>query len=60
MAKEFDKMGYIIGNNVNKWNEKEEKYAGALVGNPTHTDDYAKIKINGVPINVCETLQDYD
>ena len=60
MAKEFDKMGYIIGNNVNKWNEKEDKYAGALVGNPTHTDDYAKMKINGVPISVCETLQDYD
>lgn len=60
MAKEFDAMGYIIGNNVNKWNEKPDKFAGALVGDPLHTNDYSKMKINGVPIMVCETLQDYD
>ena len=28
MAKEFDNMGYIIGNNVNKWNEKPDKFLG--------------------------------
>ena len=60
MAKEFDAMGYIIGNNVNKWNEKPDKFAGALVGDPLHTNDYSKMKIDGVPIMVCETLQDYD
>ena len=60
MTKEFDAMGYIIGNNINKWNEEPDKFAGALVGDPLHTNDYAKMKINGVPIMVCETLQDYD
>ena len=60
MTKEFDAMGYIIGNNINKWNEEPDKFAGALVGNPLNTNDYAKMKINGVPIMVCETLQDYD
>ena len=28
MAKEFDNMGEIIGNNVNKWNEKPDKFLG--------------------------------
>lgn len=60
MTKEFDNMGYIIGNNCNRWNEKPEKFLGALVGNPLHTNDYSKIKINGVPIMVCDNLQDYD
>lgn len=60
MTKEFDNMGYIIGNNCNRWNEKPEKFLGALVGNPLHTNDYSKIKINGVPIMVCNNLQDYD
>ena len=60
MAKEFDNLGFIIGNNINKRNEKPDKFSGALVGNPLHTDDYAKMKINGVPISVCELLQDYD
>ena len=60
MTKEFDEMGFIIGNNINKWNEKPDKFSGALVGDPLHTDDYAKMKINGVPIMVCELLQDYD
>lgn len=60
MAKEFDSRGYIIGNNANRWNEKPEKYLGALVGDPLNTTDYAKRKINGVPIWVCDNLQDYD
>ena len=60
MAKEFDRMGYIIGNNVNKWNEEPDKFLGALVGDPTHTNGYAKMHINGIPIYVCESLQDFD
>lgn len=60
MSKEFDNMGYIIGNNVNKWNEKPDKFLGALVGDPLHTSSYAKMTINGIPIFVCESLQDYD
>lgn len=60
MAKEFDKLGFIIGNNVNKWNEKPDKFKGALVNDPLHINDYAKVKINGTPILVADTLQDYD
>jgi hypothetical protein len=60
MAKEFDSLGYIIGNNVNKWNEEPDKFLGALVGDPTHTNEYAKVKVNGVPTMVCDNLQDND
>ena len=60
MTKEWFKLGYVIGNNVNKWNEKPPKFAGALVGNPLLTSDYAKIKLDGNPILVCDNLQDYD
>lgn len=60
MASEWYKMGYIIGNNVNRWNEKPPKYLGALVGNPLHTDNYSKLTIDGRPIWICDNLQDYD
>lgn len=60
MASEWYKMGYIIGNNVNRWNEKPPKYLGALVGNPLHTDNYSKLEIDGRPIWICDNLQDYD
>ena len=60
MTKEWFKLGYIIGNNINKWNEKPPKFAGALVGDPLKTSDYSKIKLDGSPIMVCDNLQDYD
>ena len=60
MGKEWEKLGYVIGNNVNKWNEKPDKFAGALVGNPLNINDYAKLKNNGVPIMVADTGQDFD
>ena len=60
MGKEWEKMGYVIGNNVNKWNEKPDKFAGALVGNPLNINDYSKIKINNIPIMAADTDQDYD
>ena len=60
MKKEFYKLNYIIGNNANKWNEEPEKFLGALVHDPLHTSDYSKMKINGVPIWICDNLQDYD
>lgn len=56
----FFKNGFIVGNNSNKWNEKPDKFLGAVVPDPTLTTDDAKIKINGVPIMVCNNLQDYD
>lgn len=61
MTSEFEKMGYIIGNNVNKWNEKpKDKFLGALVHDPIRTDNYAKIVIDGIPIFVVDNLQDFD
>lgn len=60
MAKEFDKLGYIIGNNCNRWNEKPPKFLGALVGNPLHTTDYAKLDIDGRTIMVANNLIDND
>ena len=60
MAADWYKMGYIIGNNVNKDNPKPPKFLGALVGNPLNTNDYSKLKINGQAIWICDNLQDYD
>lgn len=60
MTKEWDKLGYIIGNNANRWNDKPDKFLGALVHDPLHTSDYPKIKIDGRPIMVCDNCQDYD
>lgn len=60
MAADWYKMGYIIGNNCNRWNPKPPKFLGALVGDPTHTNDYSKIKIDGRAIWICDNLQDYD
>lgn len=58
---EWEKLGYIIGNNINRWNIKPDaKYAGALVHDGRKTDDYPKMKINGVSILICCSLQDFD
>lgn len=60
MASDWYKMGYIIGNNINRWNEKPPKFLGALVGDPLNTNDYSKLKVNGRAIWICDNLQDYD
>lgn len=60
MASEFDKQGFIIGNNTNKWNDEPDKFLGALVGDPMKTNDYSKIKIGGRPIMVADNMMDFD
>ena len=60
MALEFDKLGFIIGNNVNRWNQKPEKFLGALVGNPENVNDYAKLRIDGRSIMVGDNVVDSD
>ena len=60
MTKEWFKLGFIIGNNINRDNPKPEKFLGALVGKPLNTNDFSKVKINGVPIMVCDNLNDFD
>lgn len=53
--------GYIIGNNANKFNKKpDEKFDGALVGDPLKLTDYAKKKINGFPVMIFDNLDDFD
>lgn len=61
ITKDFLKDGYVIGNNINKWNEKpEEKYLGALVGEPLNTNGYSKRKINGTTVMLADNLMDED
>ena len=53
--------GYIMGNNVNKYNSKpDEKFPGAFVADPLQLSNYSKMRINGKPINVLENLDDFD
>lgn len=58
-TKEFYKDGFIIGNNANK-NNPSTKYEGALVNNPLHNSDYAKIKQGEQVLNLCNNLDDFD
>jgi DNA polymerase elongation subunit (family B) len=60
MASDWYKMGYIIGNNSNRNNPKPPKFLGALVHDPTHNNDYSRLKIGGRAIWICDNLQDYD
>lgn len=60
-TEEFFKQGVIIGNNQNKFlPPPDEKYVGALVGDPKLTDNYSRIKLLGRCINVCRNLDDFD
>ena len=60
-CKEFDQGGFIIGNNVNKFNDKPEtKFPGAYVADMLRIKDISKIKIGGVPISVFNNLNDFD
>ena len=59
--KEFDKAGYIMGNNTNKFNPKpENKFPGAYVAAMDRIRDTSKIKLNGIPIRVFNNLNDFD
>lgn len=60
MCKEWDKQGLVIGNNTNRWNQKPEKYQGALVEDPLTTSDYSKLKIGGIPILLADNALDFD
>lgn len=58
---EFYKQGVIIGNNINKFLPKpEEKFVGALVGDPKLTNNYSRLTALGRVINVCKNLDDFD
>lgn len=56
---DFYDMGYILGPNINKQNEKEG-FAGAYVADPTKVSDKSKVKISGKAIDVLRNLDDFD
>ena len=58
-TKDYFDMGYIIGNNINKHNEKLS-FSGAYVGDPLLVSDKPKMKINNNTINICENCDDFD
>lgn len=58
-TKSFWEMGYVMGNNNNKSNEKVG-FAGAFVADPTLVSDKPKLKINDIPVNLCDNLNDFD
>ena len=58
-VKKFWDDGYIMGNNINKNNQKEG-FAGAFVADPTLISHKPKMKINGSPINIVHNADDFD
>ena len=57
--KDFWDMGYVMGTNNNKHNQKVG-FPGAFVADPTHLSDKPKLKINNMPVNICDNLDDFD
>lgn len=57
--KEFREMGYIMGCNINKSNPKVS-FPGAFVADPKKLSDYPKVKVNDVPVMLCDNLDDFD
>ena len=54
-------LGLVVGNNINKTREKpKEKFDGAFVADPNLVNDSAKVKINGIPVFLCDNLVDFD
>ena len=56
--KYFYSLGYVLGNNCNTG--ESVPYMGALVGDPTHNSDYAKVKQNGQVYNLVDNSDDFD
>lgn len=53
--------GYIMGNNVNKYNQKpKNKFPGAFVADPRKLNSYSKLKIYGRAVDVFDTCVDFD
>lgn len=59
--KEFAKDGFILGNNANKYKTPEAvTFPGAFVAHPRNLSDYAKIILNGFPVNIFNNCDDFD
>lgn len=57
--KEFMRLGYVPGNNVNKENEKV-KYQGGFVANLELISTYPMDRINNIPVRLFRNLVDFD
>ena len=60
-AKSYELNGFIICNNINKWNPKpDRKFKGAYVADYRLNDDSLKVSLNGHPIDVYNNADDFD
>lgn len=51
----FVNLVIFFGNNVNKYLAEKKSFEGAMVNDPTHNSDYAKLKQNGEVFNIAKT-----
>lgn len=66
--KYFYNQGYIIGNNPNidyskgygEEDEDDEKFVGAMIGDPEHNSNYSKMVQNGEILNLANNVDDFD
>ena len=58
VRKFFWEKGYITGNNASTG--VKTPYPGALVGDPTHNSDYAKVKQHMQTLNLADNSDDFD
>ena len=59
--KEFYYDGYLFGNNVNIFNDPPtEKFPGAFVSDPTKVNNYSRLKLNNMPVNLFDNCDDFD
>lgn len=60
-TKIFEKKGFIIGNNSNKYNSKpDQKFPGAFVADLRKVDNTSKMKIYGRFVDIFNNLVDFD
>ncbi len=60
-TKQFERKGFIIGNNSNKYNMKpDQKFPGAFVADLRKVDNTSKMKVYGRFIDIFNNLVDFD
>lgn len=59
--KEFYADGLIMGNNFNKFNDRpDSKFPGAFVADPSQISNKSRLKINNIPVDIFNNLDDFD
>lgn len=56
--KYFFEQGFVMGNNINVGDS--HTYPGAIVGDPLHNSDYAKLKIEDQIYDIVDNADDFD